>query len=317
METGRVQQRNAARPVAASGRARAVAYALFAYGCWGVFPVYFKALHQISAPVVLCHRILWSAVVMSVVVAATGRPRDVARALRSGKVLLTLAGTTLLIATNWLVYIWAVAQGHILQASLGYFINPLMSVALGALLLRERLTRLQALAVLLASCGVVAQAMSAGVPPWISVVLAITFALYGLLRKTVAIDAAGGLLAETLMLVIPALAWVIAAPRPWGAPEMGWSGPALLMAAGPITALPLLAFSMGARRLPLAAIGFLQYVSPTLQFLLGVVFYGEAFGGAQLVTFGLIWIAVVVFVMDALGTGWTRRAEARSDGARR
>ena len=282
-----------------SERVKGAACALTAYCCWGVFPIYFKAVKQVSAPVVLCHRILWSAVVMTVVVGATGGAGPFVRALRSKKVLVTLAATTLLIACNWLVYIWAVAQGHILQASLGYFINPLMSVALGAALLRERLSRMQWVAVALAAGGVVAQTLQAGVLPWISVVLAATFALYGLLRKTVAIDAAGGLLAETLMLVIPALAWVVASAEPWGPAVLGSRGPVLLLAAGPITALPLLAFSLGARRLPLTAIGFLQYVSPSLQFLLGVLVYGEAFGGAQVVTFGLIWTAVVVFVADA------------------
>jgi chloramphenicol-sensitive protein RarD len=298
-------------------RAAGVVYALAAYCSWGVFPVYFKALKGVTPSVVLCHRILWSAVVMSAIIVASARIRPFLRAMRSGKVMLTLAVTTLLIAGNWLVYIWAVAQGHILEASLGYFVNPLVSVALGALFLRERLTWRQAVAVGLALCGVAALTIGSGTLPWISVVLAVTFAMYGLLRKTVAIDAAGGLLAETAVLVVPASLFLVVSDQPWGLDAMGWKGPALLLAAGPITALPLLWFANGARRLPLKVMGFLQYVSPTLQFLTATVVYSEPFRRLHVITFGLIWAGVALFMIDAVLGGRTRDGTGRNVGGLR
>ncbi|MBI5536358.1 MAG: EamA family transporter RarD [Deltaproteobacteria bacterium] len=283
-----------------SPRATGIACALAAYGCWGIFPIYFKALRTVPPAVVLCHRVLWSAVVMTLIIAALGRSRAFVQALRSRKVLLTLAASTLLIAGNWLTYIYAVVQGHILESSLGYFVNPLVSVALGALFLRERLRTRQTIAVGLASCGVVILAAGSGAVPWIPLVLAGTFALYGLLRKTVAIDAAGGLLAETLFLVVPAVVFLLASPQPWAAEAMGWKGPVLLIAAGPVTALPLLCFAHGARQLPLSLIGFLQYLSPTLQFLTAVVVYGETFGRLHVFTFAFIWAGVALFLADAV-----------------
>jgi chloramphenicol-sensitive protein RarD len=283
-----------------SHRATGIACALAAYCCWGVFPIYFKALRSVPPAVVLCHRILWSAVVMTIIIAALGRLRAFSQAIRSRKVIVTLLASTLLIACNWLAYIWAVVHGHILEASLGYFVNPLASVALGALFLRERLNVRQWIAVGLASCGVVVLAVGSGVLPWIPLVLAGTFATYGLLRKTVAIDAAGGLLAETLFLVVPAALFLVASPQPWALESMGHSGPILLVAAGPVTALPLVCFAHGARQLPLTLVGFLQFVSPTLQFLTAIVLYGETFQRVHVITFAFIWTAVALFLVDAV-----------------
>jgi chloramphenicol-sensitive protein RarD len=287
-------------PPSSSSRATGIACALAAYCCWGLFPIYFKALRGVSPAIVLCHRIVWSAAVMTVVIAILGRFGAFFVALRSRKVIATLAASTLLIASNWLAYIWAIGQGHILEASLGYFVNPLASVALGALFLRERLNVRQWIAVGLASCGVVVLAVGSGALPWIPLVLAGTFATYGLLRKTVAIDAAGGQLAETLLLLVPAALFLVASPQSWATGTMGWRGPILLLAAGPVTALPLVCFAHGARQLPLTLVGFLQYVSPTLQFLTATVLYGETFRRVHVVTFAFIWAAVALFLADAV-----------------
>lgn len=288
-------------PRAPSATPSGAAYAIAAYTCWGVFPLYFKAVAAVPAPVVLCHRIIWSALFMALWVAVTGRLGAVREALRSKRVIGTLLASTLLIACNWLVYIASVAGGHVLEASLGYFINPLVNVAFGAIFLRERLSRRQAVAVALALSGVIVLAVGSRVIPTISLVLAGTFATYGMLRKRVAIDSAGGLLVETSMLLVPALAFLslgghasaVAATRG----EVPWL---LLIAAGPITALPLLWFANGARRLSMSLLGFFQYISPTLQLGCAVLLFGERFTPVHAVTFAFIWAGVALFLADSV-----------------
>lgn len=281
-------------------RSRGLAFALGAYLAWGFFPVYFKALRAVPPPEILAHRVVWSVVLLAVLVYAGGRGAAFRDALRPGK-RGTLALTAVLIATNWLIYIWAVNAGRILEASLGYFVNPLVNVLLGVVFLREVLTRRQALAVALAGVGVLSLVVRLGVIPWVPLALALTFGLYGLLRKRARIDAMGGLLAETAILAPVALAFLL-----WRASSgAGAFGHApgttlLLVAAGPITAVPLVWFAVGVRHLRLATMGLIQYFTPTCQFLLAVALYREPFGSAHAVAFGFIWASLALYSWDAV-----------------
>lgn len=287
--------------VVASDRSLArtgVWYGLMAFGAWGLCPLYFKAVAGVPALQVLAHRIVWSLVLLVVFLALRGRLHAVAKALRNRRALITLTATTLLIATNWLVFIWSVANGHLLQASLGYFINPLVSVLLGFVFLRERLTRWQLVSVGLASLGMLVRAADG--LPWIALVLAFSFAFYGLLRKTAPVDAAVGLTAETGLLLPLAVAFLIYTDLT-GAGHFGrvsWGMTVLLTAAGPMTALPLLWFTNAAKRLRLATLGFLQYLAPTGHFLLALAF-GEHASASDWISFACVWPALVIFSVDS------------------
>lgn len=279
-----------------------VAYGLAAYLWWGFIPLYFKAVASVPPLEVLAHRVLWSLVFLGLILWARGRQRDFRRVLRDRRSLGLLAVTTVLIAVNWLVFIWAVFNNRLLEASLGYFINPLVNVLLGFLFLRERLRLWQTLAVALAGLGVIWLAVGSGTMPWIALVLAASFGTYGLLRKIARPDGPVGLAVETLLLAPVALGWLW-----WSSHqgtlvfgERGWGLSLLLMAGGPITALPLVWFAEGARRLRYATIGFLQYIAPSLQFLLAVAVFGEAFTAAHAVSFGLIWAALLLYTLDTM-----------------
>lgn len=250
---------------------------------------------------VLAHRIVWSLVVVSVMFVVARKGGEAAAALRSRRTLGTLAVTTALISLNWGLFIWAVQSGRLLQASLGYYINPLINVVLGVVVLQERLRRAQVIAVALALLGVVVLAVAGGVLPWVSLLLAGSFGLYGLLRKTAPVDALTGLFVETALLSPVALVFlVIRESSGQGALLTGSvAHGALLAACGLVTALPLLWFTAAARRLPLSVLGFFQYVAPTLQFLLAVLRYGEKITPAHAVTFALIWTALGLFTLDA------------------
>jgi chloramphenicol-sensitive protein RarD len=277
-------------------------YGLAAYGSWGVLPIYLKAVKTVPVVEVLCHRVVWALAVLLVVIAARGEMRTVAAALRNRRALLVLSASTVLIAINWLVYIYSVTYARILESSLGYYINPLVSVLFGIVLLGERLTPLMKAAVITAAAGVAWMAIDLGQLPWISLVLAFSFGLYGLLRKIAPVGALIGLTVETLLLA------------PFCAAYLGWSmthgrsgflngGPGirtLLLLAGPVTAIPLLCFAAAARRLPLSTMGFLQYLSPTLQFLLAVAVYGEKFSRGRAGAFACIWVAVAIFAVDSV-----------------
>jgi chloramphenicol-sensitive protein RarD len=297
-------------PRLVSDRSRGLLYALTAYLAWGAFPIYFKALSGVPAPEVLAHRILWSLLLLLGLVALRGRWDVVARAFRPGGRLL-LAASTLLIASNWLVYIWAVQAGRVLEASLGYFITPLVNVLLGVLVLRERLRPRQLAAIGLAGLGVLALVVRQGTLPWLPLTLALSFGTYGLVRKKAGLDAMGGLLAETALLFPLALLVVLGR----GAAGQGAFGRSaretvLLAAAGPITALPLVWFAEGVQRLPLSTVGLLQYLTPTSQLLLAVVLYREPFTVAHAMAFGCIWAALALYSWDAFAaTG--RPAAAR------
>jgi chloramphenicol-sensitive protein RarD len=285
-------------PNAPDERARGVAYAVSTYLAWGLLPLYFKALRPVPAVEVLAHRVVWSLLLLSAVLASRSGVRGFAAPFRR---LPLLAATTALIATNWLVYIWAVQSGRVLEASLGYFVNPLVNVLLGVVFLGEALSARQRGAVALAGAGVLVLVLRAGAFPWIALVLAASFGLYGLLRKRAAIDPVGGLLAETALLAPPAIAY-LAFRAASGAGAFGTAPGTsfLLAAAGPITALPLVGFGLAVHRLRLSTMGLVQYLAPTGQFLLAVLLYREPFGPAHAVAFALIWTSLGLYSWDAV-----------------
>jgi chloramphenicol-sensitive protein RarD len=282
-----------------SQRRAGILLGLGAYLIWGLMPLYFKLLTRVSAPEIVAHRILWSLIFLGVLVALWRRWAAIRAAATTGKVLTTLVVTALLIAVNWLVYIYAVVSGHVLEGSLGYYLNPLVNVLFGVLLLKEKLTRAQGFACLLAGAGVAVLAAGAGTGLWISLTLAISFASYGFLRKIAPVDALEGLWVETAILAPVALGWVLL--RTDGAfGQLGANIDALLILGGAVTAIPLLLFTAAARRLPYSMLGFLQYVAPSLQFLLAVLVFGEPFTRAHAICFAAIWSALAIFSFE----GW-------------
>ena len=290
---------------------RGIAYAAAAYLLWGVFPIYFKALQQVAPLEILGHRIVWSLAVCAALLLALRRLQWLADLRRQPRVLAWFAASSILVAGNWFVYIWAVNAGRVVDASLGYFINPLVNVLIGAAFLHERLRPAQWAAVGVAAVGVAWLTWQAGALPWIGLVLALTFAVYGLLRKTAALGAVEGLALETLLLAPLAAAYLL-----WLA-HGGHSGFAdgdaatrlLLLAAGPVTAVPLLLFAAGARRIPFSTLGLLQYLGPSLQLLIGVWLYREPFA-YRAPGYVLIWIALAVFSIEGIARGWRSRAAA-------
>ncbi|HAT5004855.1 EamA family transporter RarD [Serratia marcescens] len=279
-------------------------FALAAYFMWGIAPAYFKLIQQVSADEILTHRIIWSFFFMLALITLGRSWPKVRAACQNRKRLLLLAVTALLIGGNWLLFIWAVNNHHMLEASLGYFINPLVNVLLGMLFLGERFRRMQWVAVALAFTGVLVQLWQFGSLPIIGLGLAFSFAFYGLLRKKIAIDAQTGMLIETLWLLPVAAGYLfLFADSPTSHLSANpWSLNLLLVAAGIVTTVPLLCFTAAATRLRLSTLGFFQYLGPTLMFLLAVTFYGETVGQDKLVTFGFIWAALILFTLDALYT---------------
>jgi chloramphenicol-sensitive protein RarD len=275
-------------------------YALGAFLLWGFFPVYWKLLAGVPALEVVAHRTVWGFAAVALWVTLKRRWPDARVVAARGATLLMLAGSAALIATNWLLYIWAVMSNHIVEASLGYYVNPLVNVVLGVVVLRERLSRPQVIAVALAGLGVVVLTAGYGRFPWIALTLAVSFGLYGLTRKKVAADAIIGLLFETAILTPLAAGYLaLLAARGGGALGTGPVGrDALLVLAGPVTAIPLALFALGARRLPLPIVGLIQYLSPTCQFLLAVLLYREPFTAAHAVTFACIWLALALLTWD-------------------
>lgn len=280
-----------------SGSRLGLLYGLGAYGLWGVLPIYFKALARIPAVDIVAHRVLWSLPFLALLIAASRGWDKVRSAARSRKTLGVLTLTALLIGGNWLLYVYAVTSGHILAASFGYYLNPLANVLLGRFVLHERLTRLQWLAVGIAGAGISVLAAGALGQLWISLTLCVSFALYGLLRKVVSADAVTGLGIETALLFPAALLWL-----GWrataGAPVIGTSeaDAGLLLLAGIVSTTPLLLFTAAARRLAYSTLGMLQFIAPTLQFLIAVLLYGEPFTSAHAIAFGAIWTALVLYV---------------------
>ncbi len=276
-------------------------YGFAAYGCWGVLPLYFKAVDAAPPLELLCHRVVWAVILLLGLCARLGLKHALRSALRPGRTLGLLCASTALIAFNWLIYINAVVSGDVLEASLGYYINPLVNILLGVVVFRERLPRQVLVAVAIAAGGVAWLTLSVGRPPWLALALAFSFALYGLARKLAPVGAVVGLTVETGLLSPLALGWLW-----WSAAQgqlvfrtRGLELDLLLLLAGPVTAIPLLFFTGAARRLPLTTIGFLQYLSPTIQFLMAVTLFGEPFTRARGVAFACIWIALAIVARRA------------------
>lgn len=276
-------------------------YGLAAYAIWGFLPVYFKQIPDVPAIDVVAHRVLWSVPLLLALLAFTGGLAGLTAAVRQPRLLGLMVVTALLIAINWLLYIYAITSGHILAGSLGYYLNPLANVLLGRFILRERLSRVQWVAVAMAAVGIGALAAGAVRQLWISLGLCISFALYGLLRKMAPVDSPTGLTIETALLLPIAVGWLLLGFAA-GHPVMGTSShdTCLLIASGLVTATPLLLFTAAARRLPYSTLGMLQFLAPTLQFLLAVGMYGEAFTPAHAVAFAAIWTALALYVWALL-----------------
>lgn len=279
-------------------RARAgLFYGLAAYGLWGVMPVYFKALQAVPSIDIVAHRIVWSLLVLAALVTAARAWNQVRDAVRSRKARAMLLLTALLIGTNWLLYVYAINSGNILAGSLGYYLNPLANILMGRFILKERLSKLQWAAVGIAAAGIAVLAAGALGTLWISLTLCFSFATYGLLRKIIHVESLAGLTVETSLLFPIALGWLLIGGAE-GRPMFGAGGTetALLLAAGVVSTIPLLCFTAAARRLAYSSVGMLQFIAPTLQFLLAVAVYDEPFTTAHGIAFGCIWTALALYV---------------------
>ncbi|EEB46688.1 protein RarD [Providencia alcalifaciens DSM 30120] len=283
---------------------KGVLCALGAYFIWGVAPIYFKSIKEVPAEEILTHRIIWSFFFMLLLLTISRHWSYFRQVLKQPKKILVLGVTAVTIASNWLIYIWAVNNGHMLQASLGYFINPLVNVLFGMLFLHERFRRMQWVAVGLALTGVLIQLWQFGSVPIIGLSLAVTFATYGLLRKKLGVDAQTGITFETLWLLPVGIIFLLFfADSPTSDMTMNsWHLNILLIAAGIITTVPLLLFTEAANHLRLSTLGFFQYLGPSIMFLLAVFMYGEVMTQELLITFGFIWVALILFTLDALYT---------------
>jgi chloramphenicol-sensitive protein RarD len=292
-----VPRKTAEHNVAAAG----LGYGVLAYLIWGFFPVYFKALGGVPALQVVCHRIVWSVLFLWIIIIWRGGWRTVRDAFRDRRAVALLTVSALLIATNWLVFIIAVGHAQVIQSSLGYFITPFVSVLLGFFFFQERLRRLQLLSLVLAAIGVLLLTIQYGRFPWVALILALTFGSYGLFRKIVTVDSLTGLTVETLILGPLALAYLLYVSWHGNGAflTMGAQTTFLILLAGVVTAVPLLLFASAARRLRLATIGFLQYITPTMHFLLAVLLYKEPFTQAHLASFLFIWGGLCCYSYDA------------------
>ncbi|NQU58070.1 MAG: EamA family transporter RarD [Rhodospirillales bacterium] len=278
------------------------AAALTAFSLWGIYPLYFKALSDVAAFEVLAHRILWTVIFLGMFIMFSGRGHHVRAVLKDKKLLATLLLSSLLVSLNWLVFIWAVGHDMVLQTSLGYFINPLVSVALGMIFLKERLRLWQWLAVGMSMGGVANLIGQLGSLPWVALTVAISFGLYGLIRKVAVVDAFTGLFIETGLLLPPILIYLITisfqGSGAFGMSDIKLDG--LLMVSGLMTAAPLVLFAFAAKRLRLSSLGFFQYIAPTGHFLLAVFLFNEPFTDAHKITFGMIWLALAIYTIDSI-----------------
>jgi chloramphenicol-sensitive protein RarD len=290
--------------MAASEQTKGAWYAALAYTLWGFFPIYWKLLASISALQLTCHRIVWSGVVLAILIVRSNEWRALSRAMRSPRVVRIYTVAAIILAVNWLIFVWAVSVERIVQTSLGYFITPLLSVVLGVVFFGERLRHVQWLSVSLAAAGVLYLTIALGAPPWIALSLAATFGTYGLLKKLAPLSAIQGLAIETAILFLPAAAYLIAAELA-GTGALLHSGvllDTLMFGAGPVTTFPLLLFAAGVKRTPLSLVGMLQYISPTMQALSAIYLYHEPFTRIQLTGFGLVWAALALFAVEGYVT---------------
>ena len=278
---------------------KGILYGIGAYTLWGFFPIYWKFLHNISALQLIGHRIAWSFILMMAVILISGQWADLRSTLTSRNFRIYLIAS-LLIGVNWLMYVWAVNAGHIVETSLGYFINPLLSVLLGLLILHEKLRRTQWIPIVIAFVGVVYLTITFGRLPWIALSLAFSFGFYGLVKKLAPLSSLFGLTLETGILFIPALIYLgVAEANGTGAfLHTGVTSDFLMIGAGLVTTVPLLMFASAAKQIPLTMIGVLQYLAPTIQFLLGIFVYKEKFDHTQLIGFSIVWLALVIFWVE-------------------
>lgn len=287
-------------------RRRGLAAALGAFFIWGLLPFYLKQLHDTPAVQIMAHRVVWACLFVFGYLAFKGEIGKVRAALADRSARRWLAASATLMSVNWLIYVWAVTSGHVIESSLGYFINPLVSVLMGVFLLKESLNRTQWIAVGIAALGVLWLTVQVGHPPWISLALALTFGSYGLIRKKVAVDSVAGLGVETLLIAPFMLAWLLwctqAGTLSFGAHDRLLDG--LLIASGAVTAVPLVLFAYGVRRVPLSTIGLLQYLGPTLQLLTGIFVFHEPFTETRAIGFGLIWAALAVHAAEGFWRSW-------------
>lgn len=278
---------------------RGFIYAVTAYLLWGLLPVYWKSLAALPALEIMGHRIIWSLIFVSVILTLRRQWGWVRRIDR--RTLLTFFAVSLLISVNWFTYIWAVNEGNVVETSLGYFINPLVNVLLGAIFLGERLRRLQLGAVMLAAAAVLYLTLSYGSLPWVALTLAFTFGFYGLLKKTASINSLEGLTLEMALLLPIAMIYIFYMGATGNAafPAVGLATQALMIGSGVITAIPLLAFAAAARRIRLTTLGLFQYMAPTIQLCLGIFLYHEPFSQQRLIGFSLIWLALALYSLES------------------
>ncbi|BBM63393.1 chloramphenicol resistance permease RarD [Vibrio alfacsensis] len=291
-----------------------VLLAIGAYTMWGIAPIYFKSIADVSPLEILSHRVIWSFFLLAALLHFGRRWRSVYSVIKDKTKVTYLLFSSVLIGANWLIFIWAVNTNHMLDASLGYYINPLINVLLGMVFLGERLRKLQWFAVTLAACGVLVQLFVFGSVPIVAIALAMSFGFYGLLRKKVSLDAQTGLFIETAVLLPAAFIYLlfIANTPTSNMLDNPWQINSLLIAAGVITTLPLLCFTGAATRLKLSTLGFFQYIGPSLMFLLAVLIYGEPFSADKAITFAFIWGALAVFSFDGLSNNRKSRKAARA-----
>lgn len=279
-----------------------VMYAVSAFLIWGISPIYWKAMRTVPAFEIILHRIVWSFILLLPLIIMLRRFKEFVDALKNYRTLVILLFTALIIGGNWLLYIWAINNDHLLQASLGYYINPLVNVVLGMVFLKERLRMLQIVAVVLATVGVIYITVYFGSFPWIALTLAVTFGFYGLIRKVAPVGSLVGLTVETLLLSIPAWIYIIYLDSHGQGSifRVSLKLDLLLIGCAPLTAIPLLFFTLGARRLYLSTMGLLQYIAPSCMFILAVFLFREPFVSAQVVTFILIWTALAIYSIDSM-----------------
>jgi chloramphenicol-sensitive protein RarD len=293
---------------------KGVLLAAGAYGLWGLVPMYWKLLKEVPAPQLLCHRIAWSFLTLLIIVLAMRQWKSFRSEALSIRVFRVYLLAALLIGINWLTYVWAVNSGHIVESSLGYFINPLLSMLFGVVFFRERLRLWQWIPVGLAAIGVLYLTFALGSPPWIALTLASSFAVYGVVKKIAPLGSLFGLMLETCILVIPATLYLFFADRAGDGAflHIGAAKDLLMIGAGVITTFPLLMFASAAQQIPLSLIGILQFISPTLTFLTGVIVYGEQFSHTQLIGYGIVWTALIIFGFESF-SAWRARSVSTAE----
>jgi chloramphenicol-sensitive protein RarD len=283
---------------------RGIWYAIGAYVWWGFFPIYWKLLKHVPALQLIGHRIVWSFAALIIVIIIIRQWNEFRKSVFTYKILRLYLLAAILIAVNWFMYVWAVNAGHIVETSLGYYINPLLSVFMGVIFFRERLNLWQWIPIGMAAAGVIYLTISMGSLPWIALILAFSFASYGLVKKVAPLSSLYGLTLETFILLVPAAVFLIYSEHSGSGAftHYGWLSDLMIIGSGVITTIPLLLFASAAKRIPLSFIGILQYISPTIQFLIGVLFYKEQFSFEQFLGYSFVWIALIIFGFNSFAS---------------